>query len=106
MTLNCISWCVQFSSDCISCALPLGGVEPSSPNHPTFEDETDVLLGNDGDVPAEDEEEGEELFGDNFERWVLPPKPITFVLWHTPSGTLYIFIIILCQLYFTLFAYS
>ena len=45
-----------------------GGVEPSSPNHPAFEDETDVLLGNDGDVPPEDEEEGEELFGDNFER--------------------------------------
>lgn len=46
----------------------VGGVEPSSPNHPTFEDETDALLGNDGDVPVEDEEEGEELFGDNFER--------------------------------------
>ena len=46
----------------------IGGVEPSSPNHPTFEDETDVLLGNDGDIPPEDEEDGEELFGDNFER--------------------------------------
>ena len=45
-----------------------GGVEPSSPSHPAFEDETDVLLGNDVDVPPEDEEDGEELFGDNFER--------------------------------------
>ena len=46
-----------------------GGAEPSSPNHPAFEDETDALLGNDdGDVPAEEEEEGEELFGDGFER--------------------------------------
>ena len=46
----------------------VGGVEPSSPNHPTFVDETDALLGNDGDIPPEDEEDGEELFGDNFER--------------------------------------
>ena len=45
-----------------------GGVEPSSPNRPAFEDETDALLGNERDAPPEDEEDGEELFGDNFER--------------------------------------
>ncbi len=35
---------------------------------PQFEDEADELLGN-NDM-AEEEEEGEELFGDNFERCV------------------------------------
>ena len=45
-----------------------GGIEPSSPARPSFEEE-DVLLGNDGDVPLEDEGDGEELFGDNFERY-------------------------------------
>ena len=49
----------------------LGGVEPSSsPSQedlPPFQDETDMVLGNDADVPVEEEEEGEELFGENFE---------------------------------------
>ena len=44
--------------------LTLGGVEPE--NGP-FEDETDALLGNDVPVDEEEEGEGEELFGDNFE---------------------------------------
>ncbi len=47
----------------------LGGIEPSSPAGPSFAEE-DILLGNDGDVPVEDEGEGEELFGDNFERYI------------------------------------
>ncbi len=51
-----------------------GVAEPSSPPGPEFEDERDVLLGNDGDAPAEDEEEGEELFGDNFERLIKLKK--------------------------------
>ena len=35
---------------------------------PQFEDETDAILGGEGDAPVEEEEdEGEELFGDNFE---------------------------------------
>ncbi len=56
-----------------SCPSPLlsfsGGIDRSSPGHDAFEDETDALLGNDGDIPPmeEEEEEGEELFGDNFE---------------------------------------
>ena len=45
-------------------------LEPSSPAGPEFEDERDMLLGNDGDAPVEEEEEGEELFGDNFQGWV------------------------------------
>ena len=49
----------------------LGGVDPfSSPGRddlPPFQDETDAVLGNDADVPAEEEGEGEELFGENFE---------------------------------------
>ena len=49
-----------------------GGVEPSSPGGPQFEDEADLLLGNDADDLGE-EEEGEELFGDNFERWEMAP---------------------------------
>ena len=48
-----------------------GGVDPfSSPGRddlPPFQDETDALLGNEGGSPEEEEEEGEELFGDNFE---------------------------------------
>ena len=53
----------------------LGGVDPSSPPGPQFEDEADELLGN-NDL-REEEEEGEELFGDNFERcavymWIGP----------------------------------
>ena len=48
-----------------------GGVDPfSSPGRddlPPFQDETDVLLGNEAGTPEEEEEEGEELFGDNFE---------------------------------------
>lgn len=47
---------------------PAGNVEPSSPAGPEF-DERDVLLGNDDGIPVDDEEEGEELFGDNFERY-------------------------------------
>lgn len=45
-------------------------MDPSSPARPEYgdEDERDVLLGDDGDVPLEDEGEGEELFGDNYER--------------------------------------
>lgn len=43
-------------------------MEPSSPAGPQFEDEADVLLGNNTDL--DEEEEGEELFGDNFERLV------------------------------------
>jgi len=50
---------------------PIGGMEPSSSpgweDLPPFQDETDMVLGNDADVPAEEEEEGEELFGENFE---------------------------------------
>ena len=53
----------------------LGGVDPfSSPGRddlPPFQDETDVLLGNEAGTPEEEEEEGEELFGDNFEAWVF-----------------------------------
>lgn len=47
-----------------------GGVDPSSPARPEYgdEDEQNILLGNDGDIPMEDEGEGEELFGDNYER--------------------------------------
>ena len=45
-------------------------MEPSSSpgreDLPPFQDETDAVLGNDANVPAE-EEEGEELFGENFE---------------------------------------
>lgn len=53
-----------------------GGVDPfSSPGRddlPPFQDETDALLGNEGGSPEEEEEEeGEELFGDNFEAWVI-----------------------------------
>ena len=49
-----------------------GGVDPSSSpgrgDLPQFEDETDAILGGDGGTPLEEEEEeGEELFGDNFE---------------------------------------
>ena len=39
--------------------------DPAHQDLAPFEDETDALLGNDGDM--EEEEEGEELFGDNFE---------------------------------------
>ena len=47
----------------------IGAAEPSSPARGPFEDETEILLGNDGGIPNEDEEEeGEELFGDDFER--------------------------------------
>lgn len=46
-------------------------MDPSSPARPEYGDETDILLGNDGDLPLEDEGEGEELFGDNYERWVV-----------------------------------
>ena len=46
-------------------------MEPSSSpgreDLPPFQDETDAVLGNDANVPAEEEEEGEELFGENFE---------------------------------------
>ena len=55
----------------------VGYVEPSSPAGPMFDDddnERDLLLGNDGDVPVEEEGEGEELFGDNFERYVWTKK--------------------------------
>lgn len=45
-------------------------MDPSSPPGPEFGDEADVLLGN-NDGAVEDEEEGEELFGDNFERYVF-----------------------------------
>ena len=36
---------------------------PRVPMSPPFQDETDAVLGNDADVPTEEEEEGEELFG-------------------------------------------
>ena len=42
-------------------------VVPGQEDLPPFQDETDVVLSNDADVPAEEEEEGEELFGENFE---------------------------------------
>lgn len=41
-------------------------MDPSSPAGPEYGDERDALLGND-DLPLE-EEDGEELFGDNYER--------------------------------------
>ena len=40
---------------------------PGRDDLPPFQDETDAVLGNDADVPAEEEGEGEELFGENFE---------------------------------------
>ncbi len=52
----------------------LGEVAPSSPAGPEYDadrDERDALLGNDEEVPLEDEGEGEELFGDNYERCVF-----------------------------------
>lgn len=57
-------------------AYPSVGLEPpSSPGRdmPPFQDETDALLGEDeGPVDGEeDEEEGEDLFGENIERCVL-----------------------------------
>ena len=51
-----------------------GGVDPSSPAGPEFADEREELLGNEDNIPVEDEEEGEELFGDNFERSVKALK--------------------------------
>jgi len=46
-------------------------VEPSSipgqEDLPPFQDETDVVLGNDADVSSGGEEEEEKLFGENFE---------------------------------------
>lgn len=47
----------------------IGGVDPSSPAGPEYGNERDMLLGND-DLPLE-EEDGEELFGDNYERCCL-----------------------------------
>lgn len=47
-------------------------MEPSSPPGPEFEDEREMLIGNDDN--AEEEEEGEELFGDEFERCYLEPS--------------------------------
>jgi len=62
--------CVPIECMCMCLCLYVcaGVLEPSSPAGPAFEDERNMLLGNDGDAPAEEEGEGEELFGDNFER--------------------------------------
>ena len=46
-------------------------MEPSSPAGPEFEDEREELLGNIDNVPGEDEEEGEDLFGGDIERYEL-----------------------------------
>ena len=48
--------------------LSIGGGVTSSPARPSFQDETDAILGNHNDVLIDEEEDGEELFGDNFER--------------------------------------
>ena len=54
-------------------------MEPSSPPGPEFDDEREMLLGNDDNV--EDEGEGEELFGDNFERCILKPPSLRTKTW-------------------------
>ena len=63
--------CVCFITPCVGDdPLPFfaGDVAPSSPAGPEYADERDELLGNEDNIPVEDEEEGEELFGDDFER--------------------------------------
>lgn len=43
----------------------VGNVEPSSPPGPEYDDERDMLLGNNDNI--DEEEEGEELFDPNFD---------------------------------------
>jgi len=57
----------------------------SSPGRdlPPFEDESE-LLGHDDEAPLEEEEvEGEELFGDNLERWYIVLIDLTNIRWST-----------------------
>ena len=48
----------------------------SSPGRdlPPFEDESELLGHDDEDVPLEEEADGEELFGENLERYVINMK--------------------------------
>ncbi len=76
-----VCWQDESSSDPFSAASPRstasrrsrrGGVDPvtSSPGRdlPPFEDESELLGGEPGGDVVEDEEDGEELFGDGMER--------------------------------------